>query len=169
MTPRKGRERLDWGYLAFAALAVLSGVLAGWWGQPLIAGNEGATGVIVTVFSILAGFLIAIMTLLGDQSILPGSWRMASCDRDRIKGMLIRQKWLFYWYLVTLSLIFAASLIRSHYPCATEVLERVYFGLAVSAFVLSFGLPGTLMRVQSERMDAVVKARRERASTLDRN
>lgn len=169
MSPPEGKERLDWGHLAFGAFALVSGGLAGWLGHPLIAGNEGATGVIVTVFSILAGFLIAIMTLLGDQSILPGSWRMASNDRERIKRMLIRQKWLFYWYLVTLSLIFAGSLIRSRYPCATEVLERVYFGLAVSAFLFSFRLPGTLMRVQSDRMDAVVKARRERASTLDRN
>lgn len=137
--------------------------------QPLIHANENAANVIVTVFSILAGFLIAIMSLLGDQSVLPGSWKMASVQRQVIRNKLIRQKWLFYVYLTTLLLIFTASLICTEYPVTTIWLEHIYLGLAVFAFLLSFRLPATLMEVQTDRVDAVVGARRKASAPIDRN
>lgn len=57
-------------------IAVVAGVLGGYWGQPWIHENERAINVIVTSFSILAGFLIAIMTIIGDPAIsFWRSWR----------------------------------------------------------------------------------------------
>ncbi|MAY63208.1 MAG: hypothetical protein CML29_13450 [Rhizobiales bacterium] len=154
------------GYGLFAAAA---GIVAACYGSHLIHDNEAAQNVIVTVFSILAGFLIAIMTLLGDQSVLPGSWRIAEQSKISIKSKLTRQKWLFYCYLVTLSLIFINTLIEAKYPCASLYLERLYFGFATTSFILSFKLPSTLMSVQTDRIEAVISARRASASKLDKN
>ena len=57
-------------------IAVVAGVLGGYWGQPWIHENERAINVIVTSFSILAGFLIAIRTIIGDPAIFFWrSWR----------------------------------------------------------------------------------------------
>ncbi|MBB6262098.1 hypothetical protein FHS77_002666 [Paenochrobactrum gallinarii] len=155
--------------LLYGVFAVAAGTAAGWYGQDLVHGNEKARDVIVTVFSILAGFLIAIMTLMGDQSVLPGSWKIAQAQRDKIRAKLIRQKWLFYFYLVTLSLIFGHTLIAPKHPDIADWVERAYFGFAVASFILSFKLPSTLMAVQTDRIDAVVGARKEQASKLDRN
>ena len=155
--------------LAYGAFALLLGITAGWLGQELIHSNDSARDVIVTVFSILAGFLIAVMTLLGDQSVLPGSWRIASEKSKAIKAKLTRQKWLFYFYLITLSLIFIHTLIKVKHPMAAEWLERIYFGFATASFVLSFKLPSTLMAVQSDRIDAVIGARRASSSKLEKN
>jgi hypothetical protein len=155
--------------ILYFVVAIGSGIVAFLFGRDFIAGNADATNVIVTVFSILAGFLIAVMTLLGDQSILPGSWKISEIQRKKIKVKLIRQKWLFYLYLLTLSVIFVASLLRAQFPETTGWLERVYFGLAVVAFLLSFRLPATLMEVQMDRVDAVVGARRQQSSKLDRS
>ncbi|MEC5291993.1 hypothetical protein VSX64_14635 [Aurantimonas sp. C2-6-R+9] len=164
--PQRSTSPAFWAFVLFA---MVCGVGASVFFQPLIHANENAANVIVTVFSILAGFLIAIMSLLGDQSVLPGSWKMAATQRQVIRNKLIRQKWLFYVYLTTLLLIFAASLLSDEYPCATIWLEHIYLGLAVFAFLLSFRLPSTLMEVQPDRVDAVVGARRKAASVIDRN
>jgi archaellum biogenesis protein FlaJ (TadC family) len=150
----------SWSYIIYGVVSVAAGIAAGTFGHALIDDNSDATTVIVTVFSILAGFLIALMTLLGDQSVLPGSWRIAESQRKLLEAKLIRQKWLFYIYLLTLVLIFIATLMRPHWPLATDWLERFYFGLATTAFLLSFRLPATLMEVQMDRVDAVIGARR---------
>lgn len=155
--------------LLYGATAIAVGAVAGWYGQDFVHDNEKARDVIVTVFSILAGFLIAIMTLLGDQSVLPGSWRIAQAQRDAIRAKLIRQKWLFYFYLITLTLIFAHTLVVAKFPCTAMWIERAYFGFAVTSFLLSFKLPSTLMQVQTDRIDAVIGARKASASKLDRS
>ena len=161
--------RVNWRHMSFVLFAICVGIIAGVFGHLLIDNNKDATGVIVTVFSILAGFLIAIITLLGDQSVLPGSWRISEVKREAIKNKLVRQKWLFYLYLLTLLVIFISSLIDPHWPEFTDLLERIYFGLAATAFILSFQLPSTLMEVQMDRIDAVVGARRQAGSKLDRS
>lgn len=160
---------VEWPYLIFVGGSLAAGMIAFAFGHDLIHENAEATQVIVTVFSILAGFLIAIMTLLGDQSVLPGSWRIAETTRLKIQTKLIRQKWLFYVYLVTLTVIFVATLVRPTLPDVTVWLERTYLGLATTSFLLSFSLPSTLMAVQMERVEAVIGARRKEASKLDRS
>ena len=156
-------------FIAYGLIAIAAGIAAGWLGQELIQGNDAARDVIVTVFSILAGFLIAIMTLLGDQSVLPGSWRIAEVQKKAIRAKLIRQKWLFYFYLITLALIFLQTLVKIKFPVLSILLERLYFGFATTSFLFSFKLPSTLMSVQTDRIDAVVSARRANASPLDRS
>ena len=161
------RERIS--PIAYGTVALALGIASGWYGQDLVHDNEKARDVIVTVFSILAGFLIAIMTLMGDQSVLPGSWRIAKAEGDKIRLKLIRQKWLFYFYLVTLSLIFVHTLVEKKCPQVAEWVERGYFGFAVTSFILSFKLPSTLMSVQTDRINAVIGARKEQASKLEKN
>lgn len=164
----KEKRPLPLGHWAFGTFSIICGVSAFIWGGELINGNERATGVIVTVFSILAGFLIAVMTLLGDQSMLPGGWKLGIVYRDRMRAKLTRQKWLFCLYLVTLAVIFASALMKDLYPDRVLILERVYFGLATTAFVLSIRLPWTLMSIQVDRLDAVIAARKAKSSILDR-
>lgn len=167
MSQPKAQRR--WTPVAYGLFTIAIGFLAAWKGTDLIHANDKARDIIVTVFSILAGFLIAIMTLLGDQSNLPGSWKIAKSKSDAIKAKLIRQKWLFYCYLITLSLIFLHALVASKHPSFAPWLERLYFGFATSSFLFSFTLPSTLMSVQADRIDAVIEARRNAASKLDRN
>ena len=155
-------ERLDRKRLAMAGIAIFGGCISGALGQPLIHGNEAAINVIVTVFSILAGFLVAITTILGDPSaLLPGSWRIAAKQRTAIHSKLLRQKWLFYIYLATLGLIFVTMLIKDSHPLVTVWMERLYLGLATAGFIWSLRLPTTLMAIQTERIDAAIEARQK--------
>lgn len=149
--------------------AVAAGLTAGTFGPPLIHGNDQAINVIVTVFSILAGFLIAIIAIVGDPSLMPpGSWRLAELQRPAINARLLRHKWLFLLYLGTLGLLFASIVGSPAYPRAVLWLERCYLAIAAAAFLLSLRLPGALMRMQQERIDAVIERRRAGAGLGER-
>lgn len=154
--------------VSFFIFAIGSGILAGLKGQPLIHNNAQAINIIVTVFSVLAGFLVAIMTIIGEPgSLLGKSWRVYEINRKNVFTRLVRQKWLFYLYLTTLGVIFVASLVKTVSPELTIWLERIYLGGATMAFILSLGLPAALLNIQLERHDAIIAAKRKSSNIKD--
>ena len=153
--------KIDYQKVLISCLAIAIGALAATYLQPLIHGNKEATNVIVTVFSILAGFLIAIIAIIGDPVLLPpGTWQAAELERGKLNRRLSRHKWLFVAYLITLMLVFVSFLFTKTYPALTTYLERAYLFFGAFSFVLSFQLPWVLMKVQSERIDSWIEHRR---------
>ncbi len=149
------------------AICLYSG-LGAFYGQPYIHGNSEATNIIVTVFSILAGFLVAVITIIGDPSALPsGSWRLARLSSDQVYIRLTRHKLLFLVYLLTLLLIFLNSLIKGEFPAFELWTERIYLFLAIAAFTLSFQLPSALMDLHTERIEHEITARRKLEGITD--
>lgn len=136
----------------------------GWFGQPLIHGNNEAVGIIVNVFSILAGFLVTIMTLLGDPGLYRGrTWRSDAVKKSNVYRRLVRHKWLFVLYLSVLGFAFVSTLIFKKSPDSSVViwLERIYIGLATLAFMMSLALPHRLMNLQMARFEEMVESRRK--------
>lgn len=165
-TSSSSKFKWSWGRFFTLLVGVGGGVAGSYYGQPLIHGNDLAINVIVTAFSILAGFLIAIMTIMGDPSSFSRySWRAHELSRGTVFRGLRRQQWLFMLYLGTVCAMFAGSLL-AHAPngvsCRVLVwLERTYLFMAILAFVVSFRLPGTLLRIQLARHDQLIEARRK--------
>jgi hypothetical protein len=158
----------DWKRLSFFGVAFSAGIVGFLFGQPLIHGNDLAVNVIVTVFSILAGFLVAIMTIMGEPgAIASRSWRASEKNRTNVFNRLVRQKWMFYLYLTTLGLILIASLIGKQYPLAGLWIERIYLGAAITTFILSLGLPSALMKIQIARQDEIINSKRKAAGIKD--
>lgn len=144
-----------------AVLSVILSALVAYFAQPMVHENDQAINVVVTVFSVLAGFLVAIIAIVGDPALLPpGSWRAAEMERDKLDARIVRHKWLFIAYLVTLGLIFSALVVGKSMPSATVWLERLFLFFGTFSFILSLQLPNVLMRVQRERIDAVIEHRR---------
>jgi hypothetical protein len=153
---------LDWRKVAFLAFTVAFSLVFSWAGQPLIHGNQSAIDVIVTVFSILAGFLVAIIAIIGDPASIPkGSWRVAELKAPLIDEKINKQKWLFTGYLVTLGLIFASLLVSKSSAQLSTILEHIYLFLSSLAFIYSLKLPGFLSRIQRERVNDEIEARRK--------
>ncbi len=161
---------IDSGRIATLLVALTLGLLAGFFGQPLVHGNQEAISVIVNVFSILAGFLVTIMTLLGEPSLFRGhSWRADAVKKGNVFRRLVRHKWLFILYLLVLGLIFVSTLITKTYPDHKAVIwiERTYLGMATVAFVLSLTLPSRLMNLQLARFNEMVEMRKNPANNTD--
>lgn len=157
------KQKIDFNKIKFAILTAVFGVAGSYLGQPLIHGNQDAINVIVTVYSILAGFLIAVITLIGDPKSLPsGGWQIARLGSQQLYNRLLRQKWLFKAYLITLFLIFISILIKDKYTLVQVVLEYIYIFFATISCVLSFKLPATLIELQQERIEHEISERKKR-------
>jgi hypothetical protein len=142
------------------------GALCAYVASPFIVKNDAAINIFVTVYSVLAGVLIAVIAVLGDPALLPaGSWQTAEAHRDSIDKRLIRYTWLFGLYLVTVAAIFVSTLLRDAPDDvvgvdAKEWMNLIYLWLGISAFLLSLALPKMLMEIQRARVDAEIGDRR---------
>lgn len=159
---------IDIKRVGYFIVSLIFGIIAGYQGQPLIHNNSQAINIIVTVFSVLAGFLVAIMTIIGEPGASFGkSWRACEKNRKNVFARLVRQKWMFYLYLSTLGIIFLTSLVKDISPVLTVWLERIYLGGATTAFLLSLGLPASLLNIQLERHETIIKAKRNKDGIKD--
>lgn len=157
----------------FIVFAFAAGILVSrYWGEYVV-GNEAAIGIFVTVYTVLAGFLVAVITVLGDPSLLPtGSWRSAEGHRSAIESRLIRHTWLFVLYLVTIGVIFVGALLGKapEDVISTDVksvIAHIHLALGVAAFILTLAMPKMLMDIQRKRVDAEIDRRRADAGIKD--
>jgi cytochrome bd-type quinol oxidase subunit 2 len=155
--------KINWLRSIYIFLSIALGVVSGLFFHSSIHNNSQAINIIVTVFSILSGFLIAIITMIGDSAPLINarSWRALELNRDRFITRLYRHKLLFLLYLSTLVIIFIASLIKGKYPEWYILLEQIFFGLAVTSFALSFSLPFSLINTQVKKYDLLIESFKE--------
>jgi len=157
------RQKIDWTRIGLFCLALVVSVVIGWLGQPFVHNNSDARGVVVNVFSILAGFLITVMTLLGDPGLYRGrTWRSDAVKRSNVYRRLVRHKWLFIAYLVVLALVFLTTIVAKREPNGLTVawLEGLYLGFATLAFIYSLLLPSRLLSLQLARFDELVESRK---------
>ena len=162
-------KRIDIGRLALILLGAAAMVLTLSHGDRFAQNNADALRILIMVFSILAGILIAIITLIGDpDSLYGGSWRIASIHRRQILKRLRRYRILFYVYLVVITLAFCTALLRSDEPNSlgriSAECQRFALGLGVAALVWSFGLPSAIINAHKERLREAVERRRSRNS-----
>lgn len=148
--PQSGHE-IATGRIAFGCFLLLAAGCGSYWLQPLLSGHTDAINTVVTVFSILAGFLIAVITFIGD----PGraSWRQLQLRRTEVSDRLRRHELLFYLYLVTLALAMSLFLIPEGYEKTMLWAERMFLFVAILVFGASFGLPASLRALQMARYD----------------
>jgi len=155
-------KQLDLKFIGYNIIAAELGWIVACHGQPLIHGNEQAVNVIVTVYSILAGFLVAIIAIVGDPLLVPsGSWRIAEGNRHKTIQRLTRHKYLFYIYLLSLGFVFASALFKNCHPSVTVWLERIFLFLSIFAFAMSLCLPSALMKMQQERCDSIIETKKK--------
>lgn len=139
------------GRLLVGVLLVAVSTVAAYYLQPLIHGKTDAINTVVTVFSILAGFLIAVITFIGEPNST--SWKDLQLGRSGVKAKLTRHLLLFYLYLLTLGLAMGMFLIPETQIILLSWFERLFIFCAVFVFGASFALPHSLRALQMEKYD----------------
>ncbi|WP_263568317.1 hypothetical protein [Paracoccus sp. DMF] len=151
--------KTDWGRLGKLAVAVAVSAAVGYFFQPMVAGNTNAVNTVVTIFSILAGFLIAVITLIAEPTLKQAkNWQELQLMKKTVQRKLFRQKLLFFLYLITLGVALGTFLVPDTQAELRRWLETVFLGLATFVFLASFDLPGSLMKIQMERYEAEMDA-----------
>ncbi len=157
------KRKLAHARMFFLSLGLAGGAVTFYFSDPAVVGNTEALRILVTIFSILAGMLIAIVTLLGDPSALyAGSWRVASAHRRERLRVLARCEWLFYIYLCVITMAVIAALVVKFTPdnALAHWFERGALSLGVAALLWSFGLPRLIIKAQRDRLIEEVDRRR---------
>ncbi len=165
----------------FTIFALFISGLFSYFFYPLM--NVDSMNALVSIYSILAGFLIGVISLLGDPSLIPqGSWRTAFGAEKGASRSLTATKLLLYIYLVTLLLIFLHKvlfsydgvlpedmLFREHIDTMLVTLKSykdnvdiVILFFAILAFLFSFKLPSKLYEIQKQRVANEIERRRKR-------
>ncbi len=150
----------------FIALCAIAGAAGGYYWQPYVDPNPDLILIMITVFTVFAGFMVAIVAILGDPALLPqGSWRAAEVRRETIERRLIWHSYLFTVYLITIGLLFVGVVLgKAHLAPGVEWIkvwiERAYLFFGISSFLCSFALPWALMKIQQARVDAEIERRR---------
>jgi hypothetical protein len=144
--------------------AVLGGV-GSRFAQPYVGHNSDVVLVVVTIFSVFAGFLIATITIIGDPVMIrEGSWRIAEGGRNSMRSRLIWHIALLFLYLMTLGVLFLGVILDKALDDGSAVRQWVEYGylfLGITSFLLTFALPVALLRMQQERYDAEIERRRD--------
>lgn len=154
-------ERVALGLAGVGLFAVLL-----YLGPSAKATSDTALTILATALSILAGILLAIITMLGDpRSLYPGSWRVASAHRRQIRHALNRSAMMFWIYLAVIALAFGAMLLEAYAPSAIDVrwVKHVALSLGSVALLWSFSLPWVIRKAQLERLDDEIERRRKQA------
>jgi hypothetical protein len=155
--------------LLFILFCLFIGAVAAYYGQPLVHENPDAILIIITVMTVFAGFLVAIIAILGDPAMIPGgSWRIAEGRRENIEARINHHIWLFVFYLIAIGLLFTAVLLNKAPDVVVSHtwklwIERLYLFFGVSSFFLTFALPSALHKLQLGRIDAEIEKRRRGA------
>jgi len=152
------------GRIAFglAGVGLLVGLL--YLGPPEKDTSDTALTILATALSILAGILLAIITMLGDpRSLYAGSWRVASAHRRQIRRALDRSAMLFCLYLIVIALAFGAMLLEAYVPSLVGVkwVKHAAVSAGGVALLWSFSLPWIIRRAQLARLDDEVERRRK--------
>lgn len=147
---------------AWSLVSVGLSVAAAYFFREKYHNNSNALTILSTVFSILAGFLIAVFAIVSDERALRGkSWRSNVADLELIKRELRSHRRLFFLYLVVLTLAFVVSLDFA-WPMKLQTwIEYVLVFLASMAMISSFRLPSYLMNRHMDALDRVIAAKRE--------
>lgn len=157
MVAKSGNRDL-WRLGKLAGATIVSGVV-GYYFQPMVANNTNAVNTVVTIFSILAGFLIAVITLIAKPTLKQAkNWQKLQLMKKTVQRKLFRQKLLFFLYLITLGVALSTFLVPDEHAVLRRWLEMVFLGLATFVFLASFDLPGSLMKIQMERYEAEMDA-----------
>lgn len=159
-------QDIDWWRMAKLILALAISAFIGWRFQPMVANNPDAVNTVVTIFSILAGFLIAVITFIAEPTLQAAkNWEELQQMKETVRRKLFRQKILFFLYLLTLGIALAMYLTPPTSCMILQWLQTVFLGLATFVFLASFSLPGSLMKIQMDRYEAALEDTRPKVVT----
>lgn len=154
-------SKISWSEIVKGIVFIVFSALVSGWATPLLVANKEAVGIVVTAFSILAGFLMGMVSFVTDPAgFYPGDWKILSKQKAIIETRLARQQALFYLYLTSILFIVLALCIED--KCYLKsFLEYGFVFLTSLSFIFSFSIPRWMKIYQVEKIDVLIQHRKE--------
>ncbi len=157
MTNQPGHRRFAWGRIGGTSAALVASLIATYFFGGALSNKTDVLSFIASIFSILAGVLIAVISILGDPSmLLDHSWRHSYLSAEETQRKIHRQTDIFVVYVSLLVSLFVFMLVE---PSAKLywLIQHLSFFLTVLAFFASLSLPFTLREIQRTRLKRAIK------------
>lgn len=149
-------------YIVFCAVI---GGLASYFGADYLRNSATALAAMIDIFSILAGVLVAVISIVGDPSmLLPGSWRLGYEHANEMQKKIANFSHLFFSYIISLILIVICMVVNDNYSNGFDFFFSALAFSSAFSFMLSIPLPYGLMAIQKERMREEIRARKKRSN-----
>lgn len=145
----------------YIILSLVASAIVGWqYGHLLIGAGDALSG-IIDIFAILGGVLVAVISIVGDPSMLmPGNWRVGHEHAQDIQDRIARFAHLFFIYILTVILVIIVQVVENGAASGFEFLYQILMGFVTFAFLLSITLPYSLMSIQKERLKDEIRRRK---------
>lgn len=130
--------------------------------RPWYHDSDRASIILVSIFSMLSGFLLAVMAVVANDKTLRGDdWKEQTYYLEQISTELLKHQLTFYVYLTTLLFTFAASVSGTWFTCAQKAAEYGLVFFATMGVILSFRLPAELKKRHEIALQNSIKKQRE--------
>lgn len=158
---------VSWSETVKGILFIVVSVLISGLTTPFLVSNKEAVSIVVTAFSILAGFLMGMVSFVTDPAgFYPGDWKILSKQKAIIETRLVRQQALFYLYLTSILFIVLALCIED--KCYLKsFLEYGFVFLTSLSFIFSFSIPRWMKIYQVEKIDVLIQHRKEEEKKVE--
>lgn len=145
----------------YITIAIAISLLSSFYGAPYIDQSASAISSIIDIYAILAAVLVAVISIIGDPAMLiPGGWRVGHVHAQQIQRRIGRFSHLFLLYILTLMFAVISIVAKDNQLIYRHILYYLLTFLASFSFILSLPLPYTLMKIQKDRMDEIVRKRK---------
>lgn len=152
--------------LFFIAVAAVS-VACSYFFSDSLRLSEKPSEYIAAVFSILAASLFAVISIVGDPSMmLPGNARIAWESAKLIQSDLQRFNYLFLWYLLTLGLLVVSEIVDHQKAESLYWIFNIFTFFSCFGFLMSLALPFEFAQIQRSRLQQEFDTRRKKTGEI---
>lgn len=166
---RAPANQVDWTFVRYLAICAVSGLVLAPLLQPAYHGKADAMAALVTVFTVLAGFMLAVVALTADgRNLRRRDWRQDTYFLKEIRDRLARYRMMFHLYLVVPALAILTYIGPAWGNGVQRFAEGFVLFLAIFALLWSFRIPGEITSAHVRQLQAMIKEQRdaEQASIL---
>lgn len=144
----------------FVVVLLISLVISYFFSCDLMA-SENASEFIGVIFSILAASLFAVISIIGDPSmLLPGGARSAWVSAKDIQREIQQFNLLFILYLIVLGLLVVCAVVKDNKEEKFFWLFHLLTFFSCFGFLVSLAIPFSLAGIQRRRLEQEIQSRR---------
>lgn len=154
---------VSWGKVAYLVLSVIGSAVATYFFACVVGGSSQISQYVATILSILAASLFAVISILGDPSmLLGGNARVAWESAKDIQQDIQVFKYLFLLYIVTLGLLVFSAISNEAGIGIFYLVKYAYTFCAFFSFLVSLSLPFQFAAIQKSRLADEIDERSRR-------
>lgn len=155
--------KIDWAFARYLAICLASAIVLAPLLQPAYRGKADAMAALVTVFTVLAGFMLAVMALAADgRNLRRRDWRQDTYFLSEIRDRLARYRMMFHLYLLVPALAILTFIGPAWGDDVQRFAEGVVLFFAIFALLWSFRIPGEITSAHVRQLQAAIKEQRDR-------